>query len=102
MRKLALLAMVSTTVAMFFAPPRPKPTLLFRVDGHRATDAVATGDGRRLYYVQDSTQIYVFDRASRRSLPVLGGMTGVGWSLAVSPAGDRLAFTRVPEGGGDG
>ena len=103
MRKLVLFAMLSTTSALLLATPKPKPTLLFKVKGNAqvANGYVATEDGRRVYYAQDSTQMYVFDRGTRQSSPVLGNMVGVGASIAVSPAGDRLAFSRVPEGGGE-
>lgn len=101
MRKLALLTILFTAPALSFAPPKPKPSLLLKVNARKASGAVITRDGGRLYYAKDSTQLYVFDRATRRSLPVLGSMAGVGASLAVSPAGDRLAFTRTPEGGGE-
>jgi Tol biopolymer transport system component len=43
----------------------------------------------------------MFDRGTRRSTHILDNLLGVGASVVVSPVGDRLAFTRNAEGGGD-
>jgi len=110
-RKLASLAMLLAAAgAVSFVDAKPKATLLFSVKArptNRAGPSVpanylaASVDGRRVYYWQDETQLYVFDRATRKTSLVLGDLTGAGTSLALSPAGDRLAFTRSAEGGGD-
>ena len=104
MRRLALLAVVGTswTIAVLkFAGPTPKPTLLFSMKGHGMTGYTASPDGRRVYYWQDSTQLYVFDRVTRQTTRALDKMVAAGSGLAVSRAGNRLAFTRSAEGGGD-
>ena len=100
MRKLALLAMLTTTAGLSLAGPKPKATLLFSLKDHVVRDPAITADGRRIYYAQDTTQLYVFDRATRKSTPVLGSMPGVGATMAVSRSGDRLAFVRKGEDGG--
>jgi Tol biopolymer transport system component len=100
MRKVMLLAMLAATAALSFVGPKPKTTLLFSLKGHGVNGLAVSGDGRRLYW-QDSTQLYVYDRATRRSSRVLDDVKAARIGLAVSPAGDRLAFTRTAEGGGD-
>src|SRR5262245_41006220 len=101
MKKLALFAMVSTTAALTVAGPKPKVTPIFTVKGHTVRDPAVSADGRRIYYVQDTTQLFVFDRVTRQTAPILANTVGIGPLTAVSPAGDRLAFTRTAEGGGE-
>ena len=55
-----------------------------------------TRDGKRIYFVRDS-QLVMFERATGRET-TLGEMR-TRWGLDVSPAGDRLAFTRRSEDG---
>jgi dipeptidyl aminopeptidase/acylaminoacyl peptidase len=100
MRKLALLALLSATAGLSLGGPRPKTTLLFTVKDHIVRDPAVSSDGRRIYYAQDTSQLYMFDRATRKSTQLLGTMMGVGASIGVSKAGDRLAFTRNSEEGG--
>ena len=100
MRKSIMLAMLATTAALSFVAPKPKATLLFTMKTKGVGDIAASRDGRRLYW-QDSTQLYVYDRATRRSSRVLDDVKAARPGIAVSPAGDRLAFTRTTEGGGD-
>jgi Tol biopolymer transport system component len=108
MSKLALLAMLSAAAALSFGPPTPKATLLFSVKNHKAGDPAVTADGRRMYYWQDPAQrwqdpaeLYMYDRSTRRFSRVLGSTAGAGQTPALSRAGDRLAFDRSGEGGGD-
>jgi Tol biopolymer transport system component len=101
MNKLALLAALSATAALSFAGPKPKKTLLFTLKDHTARDPAVSPDGRRIYFAQDTLQFYMYDRTTRRLSPVLGNMPGIDATLAVSPAGDRLAFARRAEGGGE-
>ena len=103
MRKLALFAMLSATAALSLAGPRPPKTLLFSLKDHSTHDIAITPNGRRIYYSQDTIQLYMYDRETRRTSPILGPMAGVGANpgLALSPAGDRLAFARSAEGSGE-
>lgn len=101
MRKLAIVAVLSTLAAVPLAGPRPRSTLLFTVRNHVTSDPTITADGQRLYYWQDKTELYVFDRGARRSSLVIGKVAGAGGSLAVAPSGDLIAFTRQAEGGTD-
>lgn len=101
MKKLAFLSILSATAVLSSPGPEPRSTLVFSVANHTTSDVAVSAGGRRFYYWQDTTRLYLFDRATRRFTRILDNMTGVGRSLAVSPAGDRLAFTRSTEGGKD-
>jgi Tol biopolymer transport system component len=101
MSKLGSFAILSVTAALSLGGPAPKPKLLFTVTDHRTTDPAISADGRRIYYWQDGPDLYLFDRVSRRFSRVLANTAGAGPNLALSRAGDRLAFTRSAEGGGD-
>lgn len=101
MRRFALFAMVSATAALSAGPPIPKSTLLFSVKDHRTSDPAVSGDGRRFYYWQDPAELYLFDRGTRRFSRILASTAGAGQTPALSRAGDRLAFDRSGEGGGD-
>jgi len=92
--------MVSATAALSISSPKPKVTLLFAMKNHITRDFAVSSDGRRVYYSEDTTQLYMFDRVTHRSTPVLGPMVGAGASVAISRAGDHLAFTRNAEDGG--
>jgi Tol biopolymer transport system component len=100
MRKLALLAVVSATAALTAAGPRPKATFLFSLKDQRARHWALSADLRRVYYFEDPSQLYVLDRTTGKSSKVLGPMAGLKAVAALSPVGDRLAFTRSAEGGG--
>lgn len=100
MRKLALLALAAVTATVPTAGPKPNISLIFTLKGHSTRQPAVTHDGRRIYYMQDSTELYVYDRTTGRSSHVLANVHGDGWgNLAVSPAGDRLAFCRMSEDG---
>jgi Tol biopolymer transport system component len=100
MRKLALLALAAATAVIPAAGPKPNISLIFTLKGHWSRQPAATRDGRRIYYLQDSTELYVYDRTTGRSSHVLANVRGDGWgNLALSPAGDRLAFCRMSEDG---
>src|ERR1043165_7241040 len=104
MKKLSLFALLATGAAASFSAPKPKLTLLFRLQGHVVQDGPwATGNGRRIYYVQDTSQLYFYDRVSRKSTHVYGPLTGRtkdGKSFVeVSRAGDRLTYVRAGEDG---
>src|SRR4029079_19202480 len=100
MRKLALLAAVSATVALAAAGPKPKITFLFSLKDHRAWHWSVSTDRRRFYYLEDSSHVYVFDRITGKSSKVLGPMVGLEGTAGLSPAGDRLDFLRSAEGTG--
>ena len=99
MRKLVLPITLLALAAATFTEPKPKATLLFTLKGHETRDPAVSRDGRRVYYLQDSTDLYMFDRTTGRSTHVLGNMLGAGANVAVSPANDRLAFSRYAEDG---
>ena len=102
MSKLALFAMLSATAALSFVGAKPKPSLLFSVKDHRTSDPAISADGQRIYYWQDPTELYLYDRGARRFSRILGTTAGVAQqNLAVSRAGDRLAFDRAAEAGGE-
>src|SRR3954469_15448000 len=94
MRKLTLLAVVSATAALTAAGPKPKVTFLFSLKDHRAWHWSVSPDRRRIYYLEDSSHVYVFDRITGKSSKVLGPMLGLKGAGASSPAGDRLDFLR--------
>jgi Tol biopolymer transport system component len=82
-----------------FALPKPKITLLFTDRGHTAMGEMAvTRDGQRIYHLHDSTDVFVYDRATRRDTHVIGGVPGR-CAIAVSTAADRLAFCRAGDDG---
>jgi hypothetical protein len=99
MRKLALFAVVSATAALTAAGPKPKATFLFSLKDHRARHWHVAPDRRRVYYLEDPSHLYVFDRITGKSSKVLGPMVGPKAAGPVSPAGDRLAFLRAPRAG---
>jgi Tol biopolymer transport system component len=98
MKKTVLLLAAGVVAAVPFAQQRPNTTLLFTVKGHVTQgDLAATPDGRRIYYVQDSTQLYMYDRSAGRSVLVVPN--AMGRCVGLSPALDRLAFCRRGEDG---
>jgi Tol biopolymer transport system component len=104
MRLLALatrVAVLSTLTGPFRGPgPRQQPALkrvdLLTVRG-RITDAVSAPGSTRIYYLDAGDTIWLFDRAVPKSTRVKH-FPGV-QSLAISRAGDRLAFARQDEKG---
>jgi Tol biopolymer transport system component len=101
MRKLPLFAALSAVTTLSSAEPKPKATFLFSLKDHRGWHWTLSQDRRRVYYLEDPTQLYVLDRTTGKSSKVLGPMVGLKAAAAVSPAGDRLAFFRNAEGGGE-
>ena len=99
MRKLALFSLVAATAAVTFSDPKPKFSFIFSLKGHRMTELAATRDGRRLYYVQDTSDLFMYDRSTRKTTRLLGDMIGPRSDIALSAAGDRLAFCRNGEEG---
>ena len=100
MRKLAFFALAATTAIIPAAGPKPNISLIFTLKGRSTGGPAVTRDGRRIYYLKDSTELYLYDRTTRQSSHVLANVHGAGWgNLAVSPAGDRLAFCRMSEDG---
>lgn len=103
MRKVLLpacLGVLAIAASAPSGPTHPKIALLFRVAGHtsRISPAVTQG-GRRIYYVQDSTDLFMIDRGTGRSVHIMAARFLDGSSLTTSPAGDRLAFCRYGETG---
>jgi Tol biopolymer transport system component len=98
-KRLVLFLVATVVAAVPYSAPKPKISLMFSLKGHISQgEPTATRDGRRVYYVQDSTDIYVYDRRTHRHAPVVGNIVKrLGY--AVSPAGDRLAFCRTGEDG---
>src|SRR4051812_19335942 len=104
MRLLALatgVAVLTTLASPFRGPgPRQQPAIkrvsLLTVRG-RIADAVSAPGSTRIYYLDAGDTIWLFDRAVRKSTRVTH-LPGV-QSLAISRAGDRLAFGREDERG---
>ena len=88
-----------TLFALITIPPVQAPqlrsTLVTTVRGE-VNGWAPTRDGKRIYFVRDSTQLVMFDRATGKETTL--GELRTEW-LDVSPAGDRLAFSRRNEDG---
>lgn len=95
MKRFILPLMAAVTAAIPFAGPHPRITLVFTDRGHtRPREMVPAMNGQRIYHFHDSTEIYLFDRKTRRDVLVMSGVAPRS-AMAVSRASDRLAFTRV-------
>jgi Tol biopolymer transport system component len=77
-----------------------KMTPFYIARGHVSRDGPVMSPARRyMYYVQDSTELVMYDRTTGRESRVLGNMPAGRSDLAISVAGDRLAFGRNAEDG---
>jgi Tol biopolymer transport system component len=104
MRLLALaagLAVLSTLAVPFRGPEARQQPALNRVDlltvRGRIADAVSAPGSTRIYYLDAGDTIWLFDRPVRKSTRV-AHLVGA-QSLAISRAGDRLAFGTQDERG---
>ncbi len=104
MRHAVLLAMASASLAAQTPAPSPpaspQQTRLSDVlpGDVRVTQMVLTPDARRVYYGDTARAIWMYDRADKRNVRLADGEA---WDLAVSPAGNALAFKRTATGSAD-
>jgi len=107
MRHVVLLAIASTSLAAQTptSPARPAsatPTQTRLTDALpvdvRVTQMVLTPDARRVYYGDSARAVWMYDRADKRNVRLADGEA---WDLAVSPAGNALAFKKVSAGSAD-
>lgn len=97
MRNLLLLAGIATAVgAVHFAAPAFKATTIHVVRGALTGDPIVTSDGQRLYFIRDSTEVWMYDRRTKSESRVLAMRVNF---LAVSRGKDRLAFSRADQDG---
>src|ERR1043166_8243362 len=103
MKKLVLFVLSMTTAAVTFSAPKPKASLVFTVRGHTVHGPWATSNGRRIYYLQDTSHLFVYDGNPRKTAEVLSGRLGRAKDaksfVEVSSAGDRVTFVRAGEDG---
>ena len=72
--RLVLLALVTAASIAPTTGPKPKISYLFTLKNHVVRDPAASADGRRIYYVQDSTDLFMYDRTTRKTAHALGNM----------------------------
>jgi len=104
MRHAVLLAIASASLAAQ-APPTSPPSALQQTrltdalpGDVRVTQMALTPDARRVYYGDSARAIWLYDRADKRNIRLADGEA---WDLAVSPAGNALAFKRTSAGSAD-
>jgi Tol biopolymer transport system component len=97
-RRAVLLAVVSASLGAQAPPPQapPQTRLTDALPGEvRVTQIAITSNARRVYYGDSSRAIWMYDRDDKRNVRLADGEA---WDLAVSPAGNALAFKRTSKG----
>src|SRR5258708_7882535 len=90
LRALVLVAMLSAGLAAQSPPPAPVANLL--PDSARVEQFIVSADGQRTYYTTAGSGVRMYDRSRKTASQVVSDMV---WDLALSPAGDLLAFSKA-------
>src|SRR5215831_18109896 len=107
MRHVVLLAIAPAALAAQTPSPAPRSAsatppqtrLADALPGDvRVTQMVLTPDARRVYYGDSARAVWMYDRTDKRTVRLADGEA---WDLAVSPAGNALAFKKIGAGSAD-